>query len=247
MPAIVLVSPEHTDHLLDEFGRYRRDYALHAATGVEEAGHLVARLADDDVAVAMLVADAALVDVSSLVAFQRWRRDVPTAKRVVVAHWDRFLSEAPGLREGMAKGKFDAYLLMPRGVRDEEFHTAITELLSDWGSTVARPEVETVRIVSPPGLPLTGAIRDFLDRMGMPNGTYAPDSPEGAAIVEAFGSDPAFPLVESPYHEVHAPGSVRELAGLIYGRPEDIELDTVVDLCIVGAGPAGLAAAVYGA
>ena len=41
----------------------------------------------------------------------------------------------------MAKGKYDAYLLMPRGVRDEEFHNAITDLLSDWGSTVADPEV----------------------------------------------------------------------------------------------------------
>ena len=37
------------------------------------------------------------------------------------------------------------------------------------------------------------------------------------------------------------------MAGTIYGRPDTIELGTVVDLCIVGAGPAGLAAAVYGA
>ena len=41
-----------------------------------------------------------------------------------------------GLRPGLAKGKYDAYLLMPRGNRDEEFHNAITELLSDWTSTV---------------------------------------------------------------------------------------------------------------
>jgi len=85
-PAIVLVFPERADHLLGEFGRYARDNALHAARGVEEAGDLVARLADDSVPVAMVVADSALVDVTSLVAFQRWRRDVPTAKRVVVAH-----------------------------------------------------------------------------------------------------------------------------------------------------------------
>jgi len=247
LPAIVLVSPDHTDHLLDEFGRYVRDYALHTATGVEEAGVLVARLADETVPVAMLVADSALVDVTSLVAFHRWRRDVPTAKRVVVAHWDRFLTDAPRMREGMAKGKFDAYLLMPRGARDEEFHGAITELLSDWGATVAAPEVETVRVVSPPGVPLTGAIRDFLDRMGMPHGLHLPDSAVGRAIVDAFEGSPTFPLVESPYHEVHAPSSVREVAASIYGRPEDIEVDAVVDLCIVGAGPAGLAAAVYGA
>ena len=47
--------------------------------------------------------------------------------------------------------------------------------------------------------------------------------------------------------EVLAPATVREVAAAIYGRPDTIELSTVVDLCIVGAGPAGLAAAVYGA
>ena len=36
---------------------------------------------------------------------------------------------------------------MPRGVRDEEFHHAVTDLLADWGSSVAAPEVDSVRIV----------------------------------------------------------------------------------------------------
>ena len=53
--------------------------------------------------------------------------------------------------------------------------------------------------------------------------------------------------MDSPYRDVFAPSSVREVAATIYGRPDTIELGTVVDLCIVGAGPAGLAAAVYGA
>ena len=66
---------------------------------------------------------------------------MPTAKRLVVARWERFLEDATVLRAGLATGKYDAYLLMPRGVRDEEFHTAICELLSDWGSTVAQPEI----------------------------------------------------------------------------------------------------------
>ena len=44
-----------------------------------------------------------------------------------------------------------------------------------------------------------------------------------------------------------APTTVRDVAAAIYGRPEDVDVETVVDLCIVGAGPAGLAAAVYGA
>jgi thioredoxin reductase (NADPH) len=245
-PAIVLVSNDHTDFLLDEFGRYARDYDLHTSTTFEDGCRLVKQLQADGLPLALMVLDSALRDTTPIQTFGKWRQLVPTAKRVVVAHWDRFLDDAPSLRTGLSTGKYDAYLLMPRGVRDEEFHTAITELLSDWGSTVADPEVPTVRLVSPPGLSLTLAIREFLDRMGMPNRTYDPGSEVGTEIVERYVGDPSYPLVDSPYRDVHAPSSVREVAAAIYGRPEDVDVDTVVDLCIVGAGPAGLAAAVYG-
>jgi len=245
-PAIVLVSTEHSDFLLDEFGRYSRDYDLHTATTFEAGARLVKRLEADGLPLALMVADSALRETTPVQTFGKWRQLVPTAKRVVVAHWDRFLTDAPSLRAGLATGKYDAYLLMPRGVRDEEFHTAITELLSDWGSTVAEPEVATVRLVSPPGVSLTLGIREFLDRMGMPNRTYDPATEVGREIVERYAGEATYPLVDSPYRDVHAPASVREVAAAIYGRPEDIDVDTVVDLCIVGAGPAGLAAAVYG-
>ena len=245
-PAIVLVSNDRTDLLLDEFGRYTRDYDLHASTTFEDGCRLVKQLRADGLPLALMVLDSALRDTTPVQTFGKWRQLVPTAKRVVVAHWERFLDDAPSLRTGLATGKYDAYLLMPRGVRDEEFHTAITELLSDWGSTVADPEVPTVRLVSPPGVALTLAIREFLDRMGMPNRTYDPGSEVGLEIVERYAGEPSYPLVDSPYRDVDAPSSVREVAAAIYGRPEDVDIDAVVDLCIVGAGPAGLAAAVYG-
>ncbi len=134
---------------------------------------------------------------------------------------------------------------MPRGVRDEEFHTAVCELLSDWGSTVAAPEVDTVRIVTPAPDALTQGIRDFLDRMGMPNRTYSPDSEQGRDVIERAGGTPVFPLVEAVDREIFSPTSVRDVALRAFGTPTDIELDAVVDVAVVGAGPAGLAAAVY--
>ena len=68
---------------------------------------------------------------------------------------------------------------MPRGARDEEFHGAIVEMLSHRGLLVADPEVDAVRLVSPPGSRrLTVSVRDLLDRMAMPNRTPdLPDSP----------------------------------------------------------------------
>ena len=132
------------------------------------------------------MSDSGLPDAHVLHA-STWREEVPTARRMIAAHWDRFLADGPGLRPGMAKGKYDAYLLMPRGVRDEEFHNAVTDLLSDWGSTVADPEVVTVRIVSPARDALTLAIRDFLDRMGMPSRVYAPESEVGRYVARPVG------------------------------------------------------------
>ena len=244
-PAIVLVAPEHAAGLTDEFGRYRRDYDIRTTTSVAEAEDVARRVVADGGQVAMFVAESQLPDGHVLEAFARWRAVVPTARRLVAAHWAHFLDDAPALRGGLAKGKYDAFLLMPRGVRDEEFHTAVCELLSDWGSTVAAPEVETVRIVSPGPDALTTAIRDFLDRMGMPNRTYAPDSEQGRDVLARAHDDPSFPLVEAVDREIFSPTSVRDVAIRSFGTPTDVDLDVVVDVAVVGAGPAGLAAAVY--
>ena len=62
-------------------------------------------------------------------AFPALRAVVPTARRIVAAHWEHSARTPTGLAPAMAKGKFDAFLLMPRGPRDEEFHTAISSTL----------------------------------------------------------------------------------------------------------------------
>jgi thioredoxin reductase (NADPH) len=247
-PAIILVSETRCDELLDEFGRYARDYELPTATSAHEAKQAAKGVVADGGQVAMFVSESRLPDAEVLEAFHWWRATVPTARRVIAAHVSTFREDAVQLRGGLAKGKYDAYLLAPRGARDEEFHTAICELLSDWGSTVAEPEVVTVAIVSPVEDALTLGIRDYLDRMGMPNRVYAPDTDEGRAIlghVEGDGGEPDYPLVMDLGKRVATVHSVRDVATRIYGRPADVDVDRVVDVAIVGAGPAGLAAAVY--
>jgi thioredoxin reductase (NADPH) len=247
MPAIVLVSEQHAELLLDEFGRYARDYDLRTAHSCAEAVSATEDVTAAGGTVALFVADSRLPDAHVLEAFGAWRTIVPTARRLVAAHWEHFLTDAEPLRPGLAKGKYDAYLLMPRGVRDEEFHNAVTDLLSDWGATVPDPEVVTVKIVSPAADQLTLAIRDFLDRMGMPSGIYDPESEVGRHVREQFPGDATYPLVYTPNRAAVAAQSVRDVAVSLYGAPSDFKLDEVVDLCVVGGGPAGLAAAVYAA
>jgi len=255
-PAILLVSEEHSEELLDEFGRYTRDYDVRAARSAAEAGATVKELFRDGQPLALVVTESVLPDASVLELFQKLRTYVPTSRRIVAAHWSRFRLDAEELRHGLAKGKYDAYLLMPRGQRDEEFHTAVCELLSDWNQTVAPPVVESLRVVSPTSDGLTLAVRDYLDRIGVPHLVHDPDSEVGREILgrlpvadgaDAVAAGPSYPVVERWDGDPYVVSSVRDVATSIYGRPDDVDVEQVVDLCIVGAGPAGLAAAVYGA
>ena len=246
-PALVLVSAQHADFLREEFGRYARDYDLHPARTVAEAEQAARDVVEAGGQVAMFVCDTELPDAQVHEAFARWRTVVPTARRLVAAHWSRFLADAEPLRAGLAKGKYDAYLLMPRGVRDEEFHGAVCDLLSDWGSTVAAPEIDSVQVVTDRTDALTAGIRDFLDRMGMPHRVYDPASEVGREVLAQHGDHTAYPVVRAFDRGTVQPTSVRDVAVTIYGRPADIDVETVVDVAIVGAGPAGLAAAVYAA
>jgi thioredoxin reductase (NADPH) len=246
-PAILLASEEHSDFLLDEFGRYARDYDVRAVRSAAEAKVEVKRLFGEGQQLALVVSESVLPDDDVLAMFQRLRTYVPTARRLIAAHWSRFRADAEALRPALAKGKYDAYLLMPRGARDEEFHTAVCELLSDWGSTVAAPVVETLRIVSPTNDGATLAVRDFLDRIGVPALVHDPDSEIGREVLARLGKEsPVFPVVERWDGEPYEAASVRDVAVSIYGRPDDIDVDRVADLVVVGAGPAGLAASVYG-
>src|SRR3954452_14525577 len=243
---IVLVAPEHESVLRDEFGRYARDYDIRCTGSGRETADLLRSARSDGHPVALIVTESRLPDSEVFAAFAEWRSILPTTRRIVAAHWSRFMLDADPLRPGLATGKYDAYLLMPRGVRDEEFHTAITELLSDWGSTVAAPEVSAAEIVAPEPTVLTYSISDYLDRMGMPSRLVTPDSEKGRHLLEGYDGPRDYPIFTRMGRAAGPGTSVRDVASMIYGTPADIDVEKVVDLAVVGAGPAGLAAAVYG-
>ncbi len=251
-PLILLVSDDEIDVLTEQFHRYEREYDVRAARSAAEATAIVAAAVEAHQPVAMIVTDSALPDKELPYAMHDWRTLVPTARRIVAIPVARFRREADTLRPYLQKGKFDTFLLLPQARRDEEFHYAITELLSDWGATVAVSEIDSVRIVTPDFSPLDLAVRDFLDRVGFPHRTYHPDSPQGREALALCNGPVSYPLLHMANRTladraIITPSSVRELAAVLYGRPSDIEVDRVVDLAIGGAGTAGLAAAVYGA
>jgi thioredoxin reductase (NADPH) len=244
-----LVSGDNLEVLEQQFWRYTREYDVRCAPTAADASREASDVLANDGQVALFVVESVLPDMDIYPAIDKIREAVPTARRVVVSHWENFRRDASDLRHGQANGKYDAFLLLPRGVRDEEFHTAVIDLLNDWAATVAAPEVVSVRLVSPELDPLTLQLRDYLDRVGAPCGVYLPDSDEGRQVLARHqGPTGRWPVVETfNTPEPFVPSSTRDLAVTLYGRPDDIEIDQVMDLVVIGAGPAGLAASVYGA
>lgn len=171
---------------------------------------------------------------------------IPTACRVTLISFEDY-QQIDYLRQSLAARNFDTYLAIPRGDRDEEFHSAITDLLSDWGWTVARPEVTAMEVVADSRSSQVTAILDLLDRLGIPTQVVHSGSEAGAQLIEEAGSDVTLPIVRAFKGTILVNPTASEVASALSGTPDDIPPGTVADVAIVGAGPAGLAAAVYAA
>jgi thioredoxin reductase (NADPH) len=247
-PVILLVATDASrDVLEDEFrSRYARDYDVRTLLGPSGCVQAATDLIADGRRIALLGVDHAL-DGDALDLVDELRRLSPASRRIVLVSAGSFRQALDVLRPALAVGRLDTYLLIPQAPRDEEFHTAIAEYLSEWATTTSSPEVAGVRIVDDGHQPSVAAIRDFLDRMAVPWTRYRPDSAVGRELFAEAGPDAPLPLVSAFGRPTIAAATERSVASGFYGSPHDLGDDYVADLLIVGAGPAGLAAAVYGA
>jgi len=248
---IVAVTPEHRNTLVDEIrSRYGRDYTVVDTADGSETVSTIKALVSQCVPIALIIAEASIADCSGEQLLHTVHRIVPTARRLVAVPTARFAEELPVLHEALAEGQLDSFVSIPQGQRDEEFHAAIVDYLSDWGWSVATPEVVAVHLVAETRTTVA-AIRDFLDRMGVPTQTSTPDSVAGKALIESLELESPeeirYPVVAWRGRRVMFAPTVAEVAEQWYGSPDDIPDADVADLVVVGAGPAGLAAAVYGA
>lgn len=229
--------------MLAELGRYARDYHVESAKGGDEAVARLGALRVRGDAVAMVLADLALSPFDGVDVLTRVRSVAPTAKRILLLDWGLRPDQMPAVTRAAALGLADTVLTKPTGARDEEFHSAITEDLGDWAWTTT-PTVEAVKVVGDADSRRVGEIRKLLERLGVPTGAYPPDSPIGRAITDGAGPG-AYPVVEVMGQTVLSDPTDRQIA-TAFGAVADVQ-DSTFDLAVVGGGPAGLGAAVYGA
>ena len=244
-PAIMILDddPVALSALLDALARrFGADYRVVAHLSAEAFLDGLATMKAASEEVALLVADQWLPGMSGSEVLARAHRIHPAARRALLVAWgDRTAS--PAILRGCAFGEIDNYLYKPWTPAEVHLYPLVGEFLAEW-TQAFRPGLELVKVIAPDPSPRAHDLRELLTRNGVPHGFYASGTPgAGQVLAEAGAVDGGEPRVILLDGMVLVDPSNAELMDAVGESPGDLECD----LAIVGAGPAGLAAAVYAA
>ncbi len=243
-PVIVLVDdePAALASLLEAVQRrfgadYRVAPFLTPAHALEEVAR--AKAAGEDVA--LVVADQWMPGRSGRELLEEVGGLVPLAKRALLVPWgDR--AAAPEILRGCAYGQLDYYLTKPWTPAEVHLYPPLTEFLAEW-TRANRPSLEILKVVGDDDAPRSHLVCDLLGRSGIAHGYHPASSAEGRRLLAERGLDGGtLPVVLLRDGKALVAPTNAELADVLSdGMPAELDGDLVV----VGAGPAGLAAAVY--
>jgi thioredoxin reductase (NADPH) len=224
--------------------RYGADYEVICVGSADDPLRVLAKLRDDQRRVSMVLAGQPMSQVTGAELLARVGEFHRTAKRLLLVDWEYGPPPAPIL-QALALGHIDAYAERPMTVPDEVFHLAVTELLEKWARSNL-PGPEFMRVVGDEWSARSHEIRDLLSRNVLPFGFYPADTGPGKALLEQAGAAAAtLPVIIMFDGRVLENPSNTQIAEAI-GMPTSPGAG-LYDVAVIGAGPAGLAAAVYGA
>ena len=226
--------------------RYGGDYRVRAERSAAEALRALEGARDAGEPVALVLADQWLSGTTGAELLARVKALHPSAKRGLLIEWGGWgdPDTAGAIFEAMALGRIDYYVLKPQGSPDELFHRTIAEFLFEWARAESSVQGE-IEMVAEPDLPRTHELHDLLGRNGVPYACHTPDSAAGRELLAAAGrEDASLPVARVRGGRILVDPSKVDLAAA-FGVSTDLGDEREFDVVIVGAGPAGLAAAVY--
>jgi len=224
--------------------RYESDYQVICAESAEDPLRLLGSLRDDRRLVSIVLAGQWMSAMPGTELLARVREFHRTAKRLLLIDWGYGPPPEPIL-QAIALGHIDAYVARPVTVPDERFHRAVTELLEEWARSHL-PRFEAVRVVGEERSARSHEIRDLLDRNAVPFGFYPAGGEQGKALLRQAGvAAPVLPVIFLFNGRVLVNPANAQIAGALGMKTTPGA--GLYDVAVIGAGPAGLAAAVYGA
>jgi thioredoxin reductase (NADPH) len=191
--------------------------------------------------VAVILADYRMPEMNGIEFLERAMDIYPGARRALLTAY----ADTGAAIDAINVVDLDHYLLKPWDPPEEKLYPVVDTLLETWQSSDYRPVPET-KVVGHRWSARSSQVREFLARNQVPYRWYAADEPEGRRLLEAAGADGlTLPLVITPEGDALIEPSDPELASRVGLATTPSE--AFYDLIVIGGGPAGLGAAVYGA
>jgi thioredoxin reductase (NADPH) len=225
--------------------RYASDYRVCCLSSPREALAMLEDLAAAGEQVALVLAGEELAGAPGTALLAEVRALFPHAQRVLLIEWSRFGTPETGdaIFDAISSGRVDHYALRPAPPPDEQFHQAISTFLLRWADAQRRAPY-TIDVIGETWSGRAYEMRAVLERCAMPHRFLLAGSDEGRAVVARAGAR-RFPAMVMPDGRVLEDPTDLEIAAAS-GTAVTPERERY-DLVIVGGGPAGLSAAVYGA
>ena len=221
---------------------YGEDYRVLRAGSGAEAESLMGELRRRGETVALVLADQRMPGMSGVELLEATRALYPKAKRALLTAY----ADTGAAIAAINQAQIDFYLQKPWDPPEQRLYPTLDELLDDWQADAALTDADA-RVVGHRFSPESHDARDFLARNRVPYAWLDLDRDAEARQLLALAgvSEERLPAVFLRDGSVLEAPTALELANRL-GLQTQAELD-FYDLVIVGGGPAGLAAAVYGA
>jgi thioredoxin reductase (NADPH) len=222
--------------------RYRESYTVIGASSGEDALSTIRELKSRGDALAMVISDQRMPGLQGTEVLAQSRETYPLARRVLLTAY----SDIDAAIRAINVAHLDHYLSKPWDPPEECLFPVVDDLLDDWQAKYL-PEAKGLRLVGHQWSPQSHVIKDFLAGNQIPyRWLDAARNPETTSLLDAAGIGASeLPVLFFEDGAVLRNPDPREVAKRL-GRSLSATLD-LYDLVIVGAGPSGLAAAVYGA
>ena len=222
--------------------RYGADYRIVRAASGAEALAVLTELVLRDQAVALIAADQRMPQMTGIEMLERAKTHAPGAKFLLLTAY----ADTGVAIKAINDIGLDYYLLKPWDPPEERLYPVVDDLLEDWRR--ANPDhTSDIRVVGHRWSDRSHEVKTFLARNHVPYRWYDIERDEEAErLREVAGATPAdYPLVLIPDGETLRSPTTLGLAAALGLRTRAEQ--PLYDVCIVGGGPAGLAAAVYAA
>ena len=221
--------------------RYAEDHRIVRAESGQDALETLNELKLRGETVATLIADFRMPQMTGIEFLEEAMDLDPAARRVLLTAY----ADSHAAIDAINVVDLDHYLLKPWDPPEEKLYPVIDAQLDAWSRTPEHPIPHTKLIGHRWSAP-SWRVRDFLARNGLDYTWFMADEPEGERLLQAAGEDgERLPVVITEGGETLVDPTDVELAdrlGLTTTPSQEF-----YDLIVVGGGPAGLAAAVYGA